>query len=32
MSRKTLAGVLIGEGTICAVYIFFGDFLMRGRL
>ena len=27
---KTMAGVLIGEGAICAVYIFFGDFLIRG--
>jgi uncharacterized membrane protein YdjX (TVP38/TMEM64 family) len=27
---KTMAGVLIGEGTICAIYIFFGDYVVRG--
>ncbi len=26
---KCLMGVLIGEGAICAVYIFFGDWLLR---
>jgi uncharacterized membrane protein YdjX (TVP38/TMEM64 family) len=26
---KTMAGVLIGEGIICAVYIFFGDYVLR---
>jgi uncharacterized membrane protein YdjX (TVP38/TMEM64 family) len=31
-AAKTMAGVLIGEGAICAVYIFFGDFLLRGRI
>lgn len=29
---KTLLGVGIGEGTICAVYIFFGDYFFRGVL
>jgi uncharacterized membrane protein YdjX (TVP38/TMEM64 family) len=27
--KKFLAGVLIGEGTICAIYIFLGDWVLR---
>jgi uncharacterized membrane protein YdjX (TVP38/TMEM64 family) len=27
--KKFLLGVLVGEGTICAIYIFFGDYLKR---
>ena len=27
--RKFLLGILIGEGTICGVYIFLGDYLLR---
>ncbi len=29
---KTMVGVLLGEGAICAVYIFFGDYLLSGRI
>ena len=28
--KKFLVGILIGEGTVYAIYIFFGDWLMRG--
>jgi uncharacterized membrane protein YdjX (TVP38/TMEM64 family) len=28
--RKFLIGILIGEGTVYAIYIFFGDWLLRG--
>ncbi|MEO7133019.1 MAG: VTT domain-containing protein, partial [Vicinamibacterales bacterium] len=28
--RKFLIGVVIGEGTVYAIYIFFGDYLLRG--
>jgi len=27
---KTMLGVVVGEGAICPVYIFFGDYLVRG--
>lgn len=29
---KTMLGVCLGEGAICAIYIFFGDFFLRGYL
>ena len=29
---KTMIGVVVGEGTICAIYIFFSDYLLRGYL
>jgi len=29
---KTMLGVALGEGTICAIYIFSGDFFLRGYL
>ena len=29
---KTMLGVGLGEGAICAVYIFFGDYFLRGYL
>jgi uncharacterized membrane protein YdjX (TVP38/TMEM64 family) len=28
--RKFLVGILLGEGTICAIYIFLGDFIRGG--
>ena len=28
--RKFLIGIIIGEGTVYAIYIFFGDWLLRG--
>lgn len=28
--RKFLIGIMIGEGTVYAIYIFFGDWLLRG--
>jgi len=28
--RKFLVGIIIGEGTVYAIYIFFGDWLLRG--
>jgi len=27
--RKFLFGILVGEGTICAIYIFLGDYVLR---
>ncbi len=27
--KKTLFGVALGEGAICAIYIYFGDYLLR---
>jgi uncharacterized membrane protein YdjX (TVP38/TMEM64 family) len=29
---KTMVGVGVGEGAICAIYIFFGDYFFRGYL
>lgn len=29
---KTMVGVGLGEGAICAIYIFFGDYMFRGWL
>ena len=27
--KKFLFGILLGEGTICAIYIFLGDYVLR---